>query len=114
MLIFRFDFERTEVVAVTKAAITALSLDMMYHQVNNTRTVCAGGNKGGFCNDNLGANAVLSLHSFTNHSDFCLSFLLTYRDFPGGVVGMAWVAGPSGTMRVISASLSSMFSYEKC
>ncbi|KAK2174993.1 hypothetical protein NP493_755g01041 [Ridgeia piscesae] len=66
-------------------------------QVNNTRTVCAGGNKGGFCNDHLGANAVLNLHSFTNHSDFCLSFLFTYRDFPGGVVGMAWVAGTSGT-----------------
>ena len=109
MLINRFDFEQTEQVAVNKAAITALCLDMMCIQVNNTRTVCAGGNKGGFCNDHLGANAVLNLHSFTNHSDFCLSFLFTYRDFPGGVVGMAWVAGTSGTMSIIYASLSSVF-----
>jgi len=36
----------------------------------------------------------LDLHSRTNYDDFCLSYTFTYRDFSGGVVGLAWVASP--------------------
>ena len=31
-----------------------------------------------------------------NHDAFCLALLMTYRDFNGGVLGLAWVAQPPG------------------
>lgn len=38
----------------------------------------------------------LNLHSLENHSDFCLAYVFTYRDFTGGTLGLAWVASASG------------------
>ena len=37
------------------------------------------------------------LHKFSqlNHDNFCLSYLFTFRDFPGGSIGLAWTATPS-------------------
>ena len=31
-----------------------------------------------------------------DHTGFCLALLLTYRDFSGGALGLAWVAQPPG------------------
>lgn len=38
----------------------------------------------------------LHLWSQEDQSDYCLALLLTYRDFDAGVLGLAWVAQPSG------------------
>ncbi len=44
----------------------------------------------------IGVNDFLDLWSQENQTSFCLSLLLTHRDFDGGVLGLAWVAQPSG------------------
>ena len=36
------------------------------------------------------------MHSKTNHQEFCLAYVFTYRDFVGGTLGLAWVASASG------------------
>ena len=49
-----------------------------------------------FCRANVDVSNFLNLHSQTNHDDFCLSYVFTFRDFTGGTLGLAWVASPSG------------------
>lgn len=41
----------------------------------------------------IGPEKLLSLFSETNWNDYCLSYLLTNRDF-SGVLGLAWVGKP--------------------
>ncbi|VDP16708.1 unnamed protein product [Soboliphyme baturini] len=57
---------------------------------------CPGGSDGGnpFCEENMDISNFLNLHSRSDHSDFCLSYVFTYRDFTGGTLGLAWVASP--------------------
>lgn len=43
-------------------------------------------------NEFLGVEAVLNYFSENDWSDFCLSYLFTYRDFDDGVLGLAFVA----------------------
>ena len=52
--------------------------------------------KNPFCLNNIDVSNFLNLHSKTDHSDFCLAYVLTYRDFTGGTLGLAWVASASG------------------
>ena len=40
----------------------------------------------------IGVEALLNLYSENDWSDFCLSYLFTYRDFDNGVLGLAFVA----------------------
>lgn len=47
----------------------------------------------------ISVNNFLDLWSQENQSGFCLSLLLTYRDFSSGVIGLAWVAQPPGGTR---------------
>ncbi|KRY52854.1 Disintegrin and metalloproteinase domain-containing protein 10, partial [Trichinella britovi] len=47
-----------------------------------------------FCEENVDVSNFLNLNSIKNHSDFCLAYALTYRDFVGGTLGLAWVASP--------------------
>ncbi|XP_037957354.1 disintegrin and metalloproteinase domain-containing protein 10 homolog isoform X2 [Teleopsis dalmanni] len=49
-----------------------------------------------FCNEHMDVSNFLNLHSLENHSDFCLAYVFTYRDFTGGTLGLAWVASASG------------------
>jgi disintegrin and metalloproteinase domain-containing protein 10 len=49
-----------------------------------------------FANDFIGVEAFLNAHSENNYNDFCLSYLFTYRDFDGGVLGLAFVASTTG------------------
>ena len=56
---------------------------------------------------NIGVADFLDLWSQENHDGFCLALLLTYRDFDGGVLGLAWVAEPPGGNRVGERSLNS-------
>ena len=52
--------------------------------------------KNPFCVNNIDVSNFLNLHSKKDHSDFCLAYVLTYRDFTGGTLGLAWVASASG------------------
>ncbi|XP_028044581.2 disintegrin and metalloproteinase domain-containing protein 10 isoform X2 [Monomorium pharaonis] len=49
-----------------------------------------------FCLENIDVSNFLNLHSLSNHEDFCLAYVFTYRDFTGGTLGLAWVASASG------------------
>uniref|UniRef100_A0A0N4Z735 ADAM10 endopeptidase n=1 Tax=Parastrongyloides trichosuri TaxID=131310 RepID=A0A0N4Z735_PARTI len=48
-----------------------------------------------FCEENVDVSNFLNLNSKKNHSAFCLAYAMTYRDFIGGTLGLAWVASPS-------------------
>lgn len=48
-----------------------------------------------YCDENVDVSNFLNLNSQRNHSDFCLAYVLTYRDFVGGTLGLAWVATPN-------------------
>ena len=50
-----------------------------------------------FFNDFIGVEAFLNLHSEENWEDFCLSYRFTFRDFDGGVLGLAYVAAQPGS-----------------
>ena len=54
-----------------------------------------------FANEFIGVEAFLTEHSANNWNDSCLSYRFTYRDFDGGVLGLAYVgqtqAGGAGT-----------------
>uniref|UniRef100_A0A183CIH7 ADAM10 endopeptidase n=1 Tax=Globodera pallida TaxID=36090 RepID=A0A183CIH7_GLOPA len=59
-----------------------------------------GGDKAGivgnpFCEENVDVSHYLNSNSQKDHSAFCLAYSLTYRDFLGGTLGLAWVASPS-------------------
>ena len=49
-----------------------------------------------FSSPSIDVSDFLDIWSQIDHSAFCLALLLTYRDFDGGVLGLAWVAEPSG------------------
>lgn len=40
---------------------------------------------------NIGVEKLLELNSEEDHDDVCLAYIFTYRDFTGGVLGLAWV-----------------------
>lgn len=42
--------------------------------------------------DNVDVTNYLNILSKGDHSSFCLAYSLTYRDFTGGTLGLAWVA----------------------
>ncbi|CAK5049746.1 unnamed protein product [Meloidogyne enterolobii] len=48
-----------------------------------------------FCEENVDVSNYLNMNSQKDHSAFCLAYSLTYRDFIGGTLGLAWVASPS-------------------
>jgi disintegrin and metalloproteinase domain-containing protein 10 len=48
-----------------------------------------------FCEENVDVSNFLNLNSQRNHSAFCLAYALTFRDFVGGTLGLAWVASPN-------------------
>ncbi|XP_076323272.1 disintegrin and metalloproteinase domain-containing protein 10-like [Tachypleus tridentatus] len=49
-----------------------------------------------YCIPNIDVSNFLNLNSQTNHDEFCLAYVFTYRDFSGGTLGLAWVASASG------------------
>ena len=44
----------------------------------------------------IGVEKFLYLYSLDNFDDFCLSYIFTHRDFDDGILGLAWVASPTG------------------
>jgi disintegrin and metalloproteinase domain-containing protein 10 len=51
-----------------------------------------------FCERNLDSSPFLDIQSQEDHSDYCLAYSFTSRDWNGGTLGVAWVAelGKSG------------------
>lgn len=45
-----------------------------------------------FCEENVDVSNYLNMNSQKDHSAFCLAYSLTYRDFIGGTLGLAWVS----------------------
>ncbi|CAG0882296.1 unnamed protein product [Cyprideis torosa] len=45
-----------------------------------------------FCSANIDVTSFLTQFSRNNHDAFCLAFMLTFRDFSDGTLGLAWVA----------------------
>uniref|UniRef100_A0A914EM41 ADAM10 endopeptidase n=1 Tax=Acrobeloides nanus TaxID=290746 RepID=A0A914EM41_9BILA len=65
-----------------------------------TKDTCQGnkpapGSDNPFCEENVDVSNFLNLNSQKNHSAFCLAYALTFRDFVGGTLGLAWVASPN-------------------
>ncbi|XP_064471110.1 disintegrin and metalloproteinase domain-containing protein 10-like isoform X2 [Ornithodoros turicata] len=60
----------------------------------NDSSNCVGliGASNPFCSTAIDSAYMLHLASLTNHDDFCLSYVWTYRDFSDGVLGLAWIA----------------------
>jgi len=49
------------------------------------------------CSEEMSLSTLLDSYSYINHDSYCLSYLLTFRTFPGGSLGLAWTAaGSSG------------------
>lgn len=44
------------------------------------------------CGSNIDALQTLNLFSLADHSQFCLAYLFTFRDFAGGLMGSSWMA----------------------
>lgn len=55
-----------------------------------------------FCEENVDVSNYLNLNSQKDHSAFCLAYSITYRDFVGGTLGLAWVASPSQSKFILS------------
>jgi len=49
------------------------------------------------CGEDMSLASLLDSYSYINHDRYCLSYLLTFRNFPAGSLGLAWTAsGDSG------------------
>ena len=46
-----------------------------------------------FCDRNLDSSPFLDVQSQKDHSEYCLAYAFTYRDWTEGTLGVAWIAG---------------------
>ncbi|VDK59502.1 unnamed protein product [Cylicostephanus goldi] len=70
------------------------SLEIIYTPDTCDRGRPVAGSDNPFCEENVDVSNFLNLNSQRNHSAFCLAYALTFRDFVGGTLGLAWVASP--------------------
>jgi len=63
--------------------------------MNNTICEEAGLTSNRLCESNIDVTNFLNLNSLQNHSDYCLAYMFTHRDFTGGTLGLAWVGSNS-------------------
>ncbi|KAH7938286.1 hypothetical protein HPB49_022197 [Dermacentor silvarum] len=77
--------------------ITDISFVVQRLQINDS-SACDGKvrRSNPYCADTLDATHTLVELSKTDHNNFCVSYLWTYRDFPGGTLGLAYVAELNG------------------
>ena len=59
-----------------------------------------------FQSDFIGVESYLQRHSSSGHSDFCLAYRFTYRDFANGVLGLAYVAQQGAIGGICSNNLN--------
>ncbi|KAL1443192.1 hypothetical protein MTO96_030409 [Rhipicephalus appendiculatus] len=77
--------------------ITDISFVVQRLQINDS-SACEGSVRrtNPFCADTLDATHTLVELSKTDHDNFCVSYLWTCRDYPGGTLGLAYVAEVNG------------------
>ncbi|XP_042148528.1 disintegrin and metalloproteinase domain-containing protein 10 [Ixodes scapularis] len=63
-------------------------------KINSTSCEPPEASQNPFCSDDIDASVMLQLLSFENHNDFCLTYVLTNRDFSFGTLGLAYLAYP--------------------
>ncbi|XP_075750717.1 disintegrin and metalloproteinase domain-containing protein 10 homolog [Rhipicephalus microplus] len=88
----------TEIFGTTNFnGITDISFVVQRLQINDS-SACEGSVRrtNPFCADTLDATHTLVELSKMNHDNFCVSYLWTYRDYPGGTLGLAYVAELNG------------------
>jgi len=66
------------------------------HDSKQCKTHPFDSDKNQFCIPNIDVSNFLNLHSKSDHEEFCLAYVFTYRDFTGGTLGLAWVASATG------------------
>ncbi|XP_075749213.1 disintegrin and metalloproteinase domain-containing protein 10 homolog [Rhipicephalus microplus] len=73
--------------------ITGISFEVQRLRINESNS-CEGRvrHTNPFCRQNLDAAHILFEMSKINHDNFCVSHIWTYRDFPGGTLGLAYLA----------------------
>jgi len=72
----------------TSAILSVLSA---VFQINQT---CRTTDDHWFCEKSIDVANFLNLNTYTDHDEYCLAYILTYRDFADGTLGLAWVAKP--------------------
>ncbi|KAL1438661.1 hypothetical protein MTO96_047855 [Rhipicephalus appendiculatus] len=77
--------------------ITDISFVVQRLQINDS-SHCEGSEQktNPYCSDTLDATLTLIELSKSNHDSYCLSYLWTYRDYPKGTLGLAYVAELNG------------------
>nr|XP_037279779.1 disintegrin and metalloproteinase domain-containing protein 10-like [Rhipicephalus microplus] len=73
--------------------ITGISFEVQRLRINESNS-CEGRvrHTNPFCRQDLDAAHILFEMSKINHDNFCVSHIWTYRDFPGGTLGLAYLA----------------------
>ncbi|XP_049271810.1 disintegrin and metalloproteinase domain-containing protein 10-like [Rhipicephalus sanguineus] len=76
------------------AGVEDISFIVQRIRINDSHSCATGKTAHGnpFCAPAADIGYLLHLTSLSNHDEFCLSYTWTYRDFYGGVLGLAWVA----------------------
>ncbi|XP_037520731.2 disintegrin and metalloproteinase domain-containing protein 10-like [Rhipicephalus sanguineus] len=95
----------TEIFGSTNfSGITDISFVVQRLQINDS-SACEGSVRrtNPYCADTLDATHTLVELSKTNHDNFCVSYLWTYRDYPSGTLGLAYVAELNGIVPVLFA-----------
>ncbi|KAM7315417.1 disintegrin and metalloproteinase domain-containing protein 10 [Ixodes scapularis] len=70
-------------------------------KINSTSCEPPEASQNPFCSDDIDASVMLQLLSFENHNDFCLTYVLTNRDFSFGTLGLAYLAYPDDPAHVL-------------
>ncbi|XP_049525003.1 disintegrin and metalloproteinase domain-containing protein 10-like [Dermacentor silvarum] len=73
--------------------ITGISFEVQRLRINESNS-CEGRvrHTNPFCREDLDAAYMLFELSKVNHDTFCVSYIWTHRDFPGGTLGLAYLA----------------------
>ncbi|XP_054926180.1 disintegrin and metalloproteinase domain-containing protein 10-like [Dermacentor andersoni] len=77
--------------------ITGISFAVQHVQINDS-SACEGQRQrtNPFCWENLDAIHLLAKLSLSDYSAYCASYLWTHRNFPGGLLGVAYMAEGGG------------------
>jgi disintegrin and metalloproteinase domain-containing protein 10 len=75
------------------------SPDFITPQLVKTEVLTSDSYNGIFASNDIPVEEFLDKWSQIDHTSYCLSLLLTYRDFANGILGLAWIAQPSGGSR---------------
>lgn len=85
------DFNGINGINFSVQRISIFSPESCQKNISNRKKI----EKNPYCDELIDVSNFLNLNSKMNHSDFCLAYVLTYRDFIGGTLGLAWVATPN-------------------